>query len=142
MLARKALMRANGLMEDVSARQTFTQLRTRYQRVRRDAMETHRLAHFTSFIGECQGNPRALRQRLTPRAVKGCPVTDVNSWRDYFDALYNNEVNPFHRDTADNVLSFINGKSIDALGNWMGPRLGSRPTCCGRGRSGQSFFFG
>ncbi|GFR49039.1 hypothetical protein Agub_g11063, partial [Astrephomene gubernaculifera] len=109
MFAQKALMRTNGLLGDQDARAEFSRLRTKYQRLRREAKDKFRVMHFEGVIEECRGDPRALWGRLNGRFSQGCPITDVNSWGAYFNALFNGEVNAFNEVSADTILSTING---------------------------------
>ncbi|GLC35023.1 hypothetical protein PLESTM_000270700 [Pleodorina starrii] len=120
MLQHKAHMRAHGLLADESARQVFTTLRSRYQRIRKDARVAHRVAFFTSFLEDCKGDPRALWRQLNQGLKPECPIRDVNTWREYFDALYNNEVNPFNDVRADYILNLINGRPLVASRDWAG----------------------
>ena len=75
-------------MNDEVAWSIFRQLRTKYQRLRKEAKEAYRLRCFTDFLEECKVNPRALWKKLDGRKPKGCPLRDVESWTDYFRALF------------------------------------------------------
>ncbi|GLC33248.1 hypothetical protein PLESTB_001753600 [Pleodorina starrii] len=120
MLQHKAYMRAHGLLADEQARLVFSTLRTRYQRLRKDARAAYSVSHFTSFLEECKGDPRALWRRLNQGLKPDCPIRDVNSWREYFDALYNDEVNAFSAVRADYILNLFNGRPLTAPRNWAG----------------------
>ena len=58
---------------------------------------------------ECRADPRALWKMLNAGANETCPITEVSSWSDYFNALYNGETNAFNDVSAEAILSFING---------------------------------
>ena len=109
MLRQKANMRATGQLDDAEAKREFSRLRTFYQRTRREARECYQVAHFDAFLQECKADPRALWRRLNEGAASDCPITDVADWSEYFDALYNGEVNAFSDVNAEAILSFING---------------------------------
>jgi hypothetical protein len=73
-----------------------------------------------SFLEECKGDPRALWRRLNQGVKPDCPIRDVNSWREYFDALYNSEVNAFNEVRADYIMNLVNGRPLTAPREWAG----------------------
>ena len=123
MLIHKANMRANGQLDDAEAKREFSRLRTFYQRTRREARESYQISHFDAFLRECKADPRALWRRLNEGAASDCPITDVGDWSEYFDALYNGEVNAFSDVNAEAILSFINGAVRGEVAGGKGARL-------------------
>ena len=119
MLGHKAQMRATGTLHDDAARAEFSRLRTRYQRMRREARERHKIAHFTQFLDECKADPRALWQRLNDGIVPPCPLTSVADWASFFDTLYNGAFNAFDSVTADEILSLINRRAGTGQRRWV-----------------------
>jgi hypothetical protein len=114
-------MREHGLLADEQARQIFTLLRTRYQRLRKEAVAAYRVTRFTSLLEDCKGDPRALWRQLNQQGVQPeCPIRDVSSWREYFDALYNDEVNAFNEVRADYIMNLLNGRPLSVLRGWAG----------------------
>ena len=87
MLDYKARTRAESRMDDGVAKAEFSRLRTRYQRMRREAKERYRIDHFEGLMQECRADPRALWKMLNAGANETCPITEVSSWSDYFNAL-------------------------------------------------------
>ena len=118
MLAHKAEMRANGTMQDDAAKGEFSRLRTLYQRMRREAKERYKIAHFTAFLDECKADPRALWRRLNDGVDIPCPLTSVTDWSSFFDTLYNGTLNLFDSVTADEILSLVNGRQGTGSRRW------------------------
>ena len=95
-------MRNTGRLEDVNEKRRFSSLRTRYQRLLREAREAYQNAYFSDFVADCKTDPRMLWRKLNAGNVASCPITDIESWKDDFDALYNGEFTAF-----SDVLSLI-----------------------------------
>ena len=55
---------------------------------------------------------------LNAGANETCPITEVSSWSDYFNALYNGETNAFNDVSAEAILSFINGMTRGEGRGW------------------------
>jgi len=118
MMTQKTLMLNTGRLEDVNAKRAFSSLRTRYQRLISEAKEAFQNAYFFDFLADCKADPRMLWRKLNAGKTAPCPISDVHSWKDYFDALYNNETNAFNDVHAESILAFINGQPRVSGKDW------------------------
>ncbi|GLC46236.1 hypothetical protein PLESTB_001538400 [Pleodorina starrii] len=119
MLQQKANMRAEGALDDAESKAEFSRLRTRYQRLRRDAKEAFRVQHFESLVDECNSNPRALWSRLGDSDVSACPIEDMDAWRTHFDNLFNGESNATDVERAKVMLCQLNYQVLQDGNDWV-----------------------
>ncbi|GIM01087.1 hypothetical protein Vretimale_5926, partial [Volvox reticuliferus] len=109
MFSQRNLMRTSGTLDNADAKSVFSRLRTRYQRLRREARESYRIKHFEELLKKCKGNSHSFWRLLEASTQGNCLLSDVNDWKDYFQGLYNEE-NAYRDSDAEAILSFINGQ--------------------------------
>ncbi|GIL56134.1 hypothetical protein Vafri_11576 [Volvox africanus] len=112
MFGHKASVRMNGTLDDPSAKAEFSRLRTRYQRLRREAKEGYRINMFEALVDKCRRDPRALWTRLESKGSPPlCPIQDIDRWATHFDRLFNDEIKQCNMDKVEEILCVINSQS-------------------------------
>ncbi|GIL51699.1 hypothetical protein Vafri_7636, partial [Volvox africanus] len=57
MFSQRVLMQSSGTLNDPEAKSVFSSLRTRYQRLRRQARESYHMKHFEDLLKKCKTTP-------------------------------------------------------------------------------------